>query len=74
MGDFCSLQNFAVNAPELFRCAYISIFVILDVRTFRYAYISICVHFDVHTFASLLNFPIYAAVLLAVKQTFAQVR
>ena len=65
IGDFCGLQIFAVNAREAFRCAYISLCVLLDVhlfrscismcvcfdlRTFRYAYISMCVLLDVRTF------------------------
>jgi hypothetical protein len=36
--DFCGLQIFAVNTPELFRCVYISICVYFDLRTFRCAY------------------------------------
>ena len=34
----CGLQNFSVNALELFRCAYTSMCVLFDVRTFRFAY------------------------------------
>jgi hypothetical protein len=46
-GDFGRLQIFALNAPELFRCAYFYM----------------CVHFDLRTFASLLNFPIQYVML-----------
>jgi hypothetical protein len=36
--DFCGLQIFAVNTPELFRCVYISICVYFDLRTFPCTY------------------------------------
>jgi hypothetical protein len=50
IGDFCGLQIFYVNAPALFRCAYISICVLFDVRTYRFPYFSMCVHLDLRTF------------------------
>jgi hypothetical protein len=50
IGDFCGLQLFAVNSPELFRSAYIWMCVPFNMRTFLRAYISISVHFGTHTF------------------------